>query len=70
MLKYDGMVMSIGGDNNVERSFKTVLVLDLSLQDQCLQQIAPRSVLSVSTQMLMEGFIPRKKQAFRVFLVI
>ena len=29
-------------DNNLERSFKNVLVLDSPLQDQCLQQIAPR----------------------------
>ena len=30
------------GDNNIEQSFKTVLVLDSPLQDQCLQQIAPK----------------------------
>ena len=29
------------GYNNEERKFKTVLVLDLPLQDQYLQQIAP-----------------------------
>ena len=31
-----------GGDNNVECSLKTA-VLDSSLQEQCLQQTAPRS---------------------------
>ena len=28
------------GDNNVERNFKTAVLLDLPFQGQCLQQIA------------------------------